>query len=240
MFAAMLVFVVLFNKFFLVARKRKIDKKEALLEEIMIDIVGMKELILLSDKDKAEVQGLVAIGKRSIKIIVATSKLIVLSQLVRHLVVFLTIPVLLAYTFYTVTNANELFQLIVVILCCFQFNVAFQKIYLLENQTDEFNLARDRLKKVIDTSGLEFLLGKNTREEPAAEDEDEEAYTNSKSIYFPDDRYLIELKNVSASYVQSSFEGDWILRHINVSIDVGDRVVILGETVRLLCNFKSV
>lgn len=238
----MLVFVVLFNKFFLVSRKRQIDRKEALLEEIMVDIVGMKELILLSDKDKAEVQGLVAIGQRSVKIIVATSKLIVLSQLIRHLVVFLTIPVLLAYTFYTVTNANELFQLIIVILCCFQFNVAFQKIYLLENQTDEFNLARDRLKKVIDTRGLEFLLGKNKSDEDdaAKDEEDEEFGTSSKSMYFPNDKYLVELKNVSASYVHSAMESDWILRHVNLSIDVGDRVVILGETVRIMKKYALI
>lgn len=231
MFAAMLLFVLLFNTVFLVSRKRKIDEKEILLEEIMVDIVAMKELILLSDRDKAEVQGLVAIGKRSILIITATAKLIILSQLVRHLVVFLTIPVLLAYTFYTVTNANELFQIIVVILCCFQFNAAFQKIYLLENQTDEFHLARDRLRKVIDTSGLEFLLGKTKASEDEADDEEDDALnTSSKSVYFPDDSFLIELRNVSASYIHSSFEGDWILRHVNLKIDQGDRVVILGET----------
>lgn len=235
MFAAMLVFVILFNKFFLVERKRKTEKAEGILEELMIDIVGMKEVIILSDNTKKEIDNLEASGASSMEIIIVTSKLILASQVVRNLVIFLTVPVLLLYTFYTVTDANSLFQILVVILCCFQFNVAFQKIYLLENQTDEFNIAAKNLREVIDTTGLVFLLGKNRGNQDTADDDSEyekHGFNNStNSLYTPEENSLIELRKVSAGYHNTSHETDLVLRNLNMSIMKGQRVVILGETV---------
>lgn len=230
MFAAVLICVVLFGKFFLSSRKRRIDQDESLVEEIMIDIVGMKDVILLNEKNDSEVHSLVSMGNKSMPTITQTAKLIIASSIVQSAVTLLTVPVLLVYTFYTVRTADDLFQLILVILSCFQFNVAFQRFVLLEQRSEEFYIAQERLKQFIDTRGLEFIFGKSKKDEDdGQQDLDLDVYA-SESLYVPDDKYLIQLQRVSASYVRSQDRSDWILRDIDLNIVAGDRIVILGET----------
>lgn len=232
MFAVMFVFLFGFNRFFLISRKKKTEKAEGILEELMVDIVGMKEVIILTDSTKKEMDYLASSATNSMKLAIVTSKLILASQLFKNLMIFLTVPILFLYTFYTVNDANSMFQILVVILCCFQFNVAFQKLYLLENQTDEFNMAAKNLREVIDTTGLEFLLGKYRDDRDVANDDS--AYEKpgvNNTTYTPEDNSLIELRDLSAAYHTTSYELNPVLQGMNLSILQGQRVVILGETV---------
>ena len=224
-------------------KKDEIETLEQGPTNLLIDMVHMKDLILLQDRSTQEIDSLKEMLEAPTSLTKNTAVRITGTHIPRYLLAQLVIPVLIIYGFYVVTDASGLFQATIVILCTFQFAVAFNSLSLLEADLDEYKVAEARLRSVIDTRGLEFIFykhdrknGKATTVERSDASRADSSSTDSGEPEGEKTGIAVELDGVTVEYTFPNGSTLTVLHDMNLVLTYGQRTAVVGESVRRHCN----
>ena len=228
--------IVLSHRCFIKPRKDKLEGTDSIASSRLIDVVHMKDVIVLNEEIEEEVGSLRALLEKPTAFIWKTALIIGVNHVPRFFVANMVIPLLVVYAYLTVTDANGLFQATFAILCTFQFSVAFNIFSLLEAQFDEYLIAERRLRSVIDTSGLAFVFyPKDDSEEDPSQDDSKELSASNTDFKSS----VVLLQNIVVEYSHpSGAPGVRVLKGLSMRINSQERVALVGESVSPLNYYQ--
>lgn len=236
--------IVVTSRFFIQPKKVELARLDQDPASLLIDMVHMKEVILLKDQSLDEIGSLRSKLAKPLPLAYSTAKTITAAHIPRYLLAQLVIPVLIIYGFYAVDDANGLFQITIVILCTFQFAVAFENLSMLEASMEEYKTAEQKLRRVIDTSGLGFVFynddgesssflkrGKARARRLSRAQSSSSETTDSGNSDAGDTMVAVELENINVEYAFPNGTKITVLRDMGLKLEYGQRVGVIGESV---------
>lgn len=234
---------VVTSKYFVFPRMQKIESQETVLAPLMQDIARMKDLIKLSGLSYPELERLYKEANQTNASTFHTALVLGVSQAFRSLVTYLTIPVLLIYGFYGISDANGLYQLIIVILCTYLFAISFEELSISADQHAKYTIAARELTSYIDTESIEFVFStfpclqkkqirRNVSAVRSKKSELREGQEPSQDSQSGSEREgYITFQRVTVAFPAAHGQESVVLREISLSIEERERVAIIGETV---------
>lgn len=229
----LVVFGVIFQKIGLRRKREQISITEGELKDLLIDIVSMKNVVILNDQSDHEIGAIERLDGQSAPLVAEASGIVFIALFIRTLLNTYAVPLILVYTFYTAADANSLFAFLTALLCATQLYTSIAVLINVEHRMPYFRVAISVIEKFIDTEDLRFIFKKTD-----LVDGDKHAVAKTRigttfeeDLSDDDETDLVRFQNVELVYPLGNGSNLTVLHDLSFTLKAGKSVGIVGETV---------